>query len=404
VPSDVSETSCHRPKALDVLVVGGGPAGLSAGRTLAEAGCRVVVAEEHAVVGEPVHCTGVLAREAFDELGLPSHVTLNELRTVRFHSPSGAVVDYETPTVEAVVIDRRALDANLADRARAAGVELRTGCRVTQVLPHRRGVTVECADGSAFEARAVVLASGANYTLARRLGLGLPSVFLQSAQRELPAARGGDVEVFFGNTVAPKGFAWIVPVARPDGPHVRVGVMAEQDAEQCFMALLAQRAASWGVAADAEAPRRKVLPLGSLARTYSDRVLVVGDAAGLVKPTTGGGIYYSVVTGRIAAEVLLRGLETDRLGAGDLAQYERQWRRRFRTEFGAQMALRMLSHRMTDADIDGLFELALTDGVMPIVRRSARFNQHRRLIVELFKHPPARQVLFRRLAGSVLRA
>jgi digeranylgeranylglycerophospholipid reductase len=385
-----------------VLVVGGGPAGLSAARVLAEGGRHVIVAEEHRAIGEPVHCTGVLAREAFDELCLPAHVILNELRTVRFHAPGGAVVDYETPSVEAVVIDRGLLDATLADRARAAGVELRTGCRVTHVMPHHRGVTIECADGATFEPRAVVLAAGANYTFQRRLGLGLPSVFLQSAQCELPAARRGDVEIYFGNAVAPKGFAWVVPVARPDGPHVRVGVMAEHDAERCFDALVARVGASWGIVRTGEPPRRKMLPLGSIGRTYGDRVLAVGDAAGLVKPTTGGGIYYGVVTGRLAADVLLRGLETDRLMAGDLAGYERRWRRRLRTEFGAQMALRMLSHRMTDADIDGLFGLALTDGVMPIVRRTARFNQHKRLIVELLKHPPARQLLFRRLTSSML--
>ncbi len=386
----------------DVLVVGGGPAGLSAARALADGGRRVVLAEEHGAVGEPVHCTGVLAREAFAELGLPAHVILNELLTVRFHAPGGACVEHETPDVEAVVIDRRALDAALADRARAAGVDLRTSCRVTHIEPHAHGVTATFAGGATIESRAIVLAAGANYTLQRRLGLGLPSVFLQSAQREWPAARGGDVEVFFGNTVAPKGFGWIVPVARPEGPHVRVGVMVEHDPERYFTALVARARDSWGIVSDGEPPRRKMLPLGCLTRTYADRVLVVGDAAGLVKPTTGGGIYYGVVTGRLAAEVLLQGLESDALGAGDLSAYQRQWRRRFRAEFGAQMALRMLSHRLTDADIDGLFELALTDGVMPIVRRTARFNQHKRFILELLKHPPARQVLFRRLTSSVL--
>jgi len=63
--------------------------------------------------------------------------------------------------------------------------------------------------------------------------------------------------------------------------------------------------------------------------------------------------------------------------------------------------MRLLSQRLSDQEIDALFELAQTDGIMPIVRRTAQFNRHRNLIVALFKHPPARQIFFRRLAGAV---
>ena len=116
-----------------------------------------------------------------------------------------------------------------------------------------------------------------------------------------------------------------------------------------------------------------------------------------MKPTTGGGIYYSLVSATLAAETLIPALRSDRLDADALAVYQQRWRRRLGPEFQAQLALRMLAQRMSDAEIDSLFDLALTDGVMPIVRRTARFNRHRTLILELFKHAPARRVLFRRL-------
>jgi hypothetical protein len=60
----------------------------------------------------------------------------------------------------------------------------------------------------------------------------------------------------------------------------------------------------------------------------------------------------------------------------------------------------MLANRLADDEIENLFELARTDGIMPIVRRTAKFNRHRDLILSLFKHPPARRVLFRRLTGA----
>ena len=107
----------------DVVVVGGGPAGLYAGWKLASAGHDVVLFEEHADIGRPVHCTGVPAREAFEDLALSTDSILNELKTVRFYSPSGDMIEYSTPKVEAVVIDRVAFDRALApsDVGRACG-------------------------------------------------------------------------------------------------------------------------------------------------------------------------------------------------------------------------------------------------------------------------------------------
>jgi flavin-dependent dehydrogenase len=143
-----------------------------------------------------------------------------------------------------------------------------------------------------------------------------------------------------------------------------------------------------------------MLPLAPIARTFSDRVLAIGDAAGIVKATTGGGIYYSIVSASLAADVLARALRSDELGAAVLRKYERAWRARLGPEIDAQLELRAIAHRMDDADIEALFELARTDGIMPIVRKTAKFNHHRALIMALFRHPPARRALFDRLRAS----
>jgi flavin-dependent dehydrogenase len=142
-------------------------------------------------------------------------------------------------------------------------------------------------------------------------------------------------------------------------------------------------------------PRQKILPLGPIKRTYGDRLLVLGDAAGLVKPTTGGGIYYSLLSGQLAAETLTAKLETNALDAGALSQYETAWRSRLGSELRWQLILRRIAQRLSDDDIERLFDLARTDGIMPLVRRTATFNRHREFIVALLKHPPARRVLLR---------
>jgi digeranylgeranylglycerophospholipid reductase len=386
----------------DVIIVGGGPAGLRAGALLAARGWDVVLFEEHATAGEPVHCTGVLAAEAYDELDLPRDPVLNPLSHVRFVAPSGEVVAYTTPTVEALVIDRRLFDQQLYDRACSAGVTVITGNRVTEVSTTRSHVTVTFADGTSASARAGVLACGANYVFQRRLGMGMPSVFLQSAQVECPAAPFDTVQVHFGHRVAPSGFAWTVPVRRGGVTSARVGLMCEGNAAQHFRRFAERVGRECGLPpADDPGmePRLKMLPLAPLRKTYADRIIAVGDAAGLVKATTGGGIYYSLVSAAIAADVLDEGLRADRLGAEHLEPYHGTWRRRLGPELEAQLSLRLLANRMNDQQIDELFELAQTDGIMPIVRRTARFNRHRDLILSLFKHPPARRLFFRRVTG-----
>lgn len=389
----------------DVIVVGGGPGGLYSATLLGRAGLDVVLLEEHEVTGQPVHCTGVLAVEAFSEFGLPRTSILNPLSTARFFSPSGLSVSYTTPTTEALVVDRAVFDQNLFAMAREAGATVALGARVSSVDVHDAGVVVMAGE-TRYEARAVVLACGANYTLHRKLGLGMPAAYLRSAQLELKAQRHGDVEVHFGNHVAPQGFAWVVPVHRGNQLFARVGLMCENDAASHFRRFAAQVGDRWGLTLPVDTngdvtPRQKMLPLAPIERTYADRVLAVGDAAGLVKATTGGGIYYSLVSAAIAADVLGSALRANTLGARSLARYQKEWQRRLGDELKAQLSLRELAERMGDAEIDGLFDLAQTNGVMPIVRRTARFNQHRNLIVSLLKHPPARRLLVKELASRV---
>ena len=137
---------------------------------LAERGIRTLVCEEHARVGDPVHCTGVLSADSFARFDLPDSATLNQLTSVRFLSPGGIPVDYATPAPLATVIDRPVFDRALADRALAAGAEIRVGARVSAVETDEAGARATIG-GAVVHARMVVLACGASYRLPAALRL-----------------------------------------------------------------------------------------------------------------------------------------------------------------------------------------------------------------------------------------
>ncbi len=377
----------------DVLVIGAGPAGLAAARRVAESGFRVAVLEEHDEVGNPVNCSGVLGLEAFERFDLPVSLTRHSLSEIEFVSPRGERWAFATERPLARVVLRSELDSHLGDRARSAGAEILLRRRATSVQRMETGVRVTVSsDGvDALSCRALVVATGAGMPLLKKLGFDEMPETVLGVQTELDFA-AERVEVHLGREWAPEGFAWVVPLGTG---RAKVGLLCDRDGPAVLRRFLSRLDIGERVRGPLGPIRCSVLPLGFLPRSYEDRIVVVGEAAGHIKATTCGGIYYGMLTGEIAGDVLEGCLASNRLDAASLSTYETRWRELLEEEIASGLKLRRSVKLVGDWGIERLMALARSNGVENLIREKADFDWHRDLIREIFGHRALRKLLLR---------
>lgn len=383
----------------DLAIVGGGPAGLLTARRCAEAGLDVVLFEEHPQIGEPTHCTGIISLETAELAKIPDDIVLGRLSRARLVSPRGAACEVRwaaSGSEEILVVDRGQFDRGLAEHAQRAGAVIRAGARVDGIEVEERGVRLDV-DGRAIAARACVLACGVSYRLHRQLGLGLPGLVVHTAQVEVDAEPGETVELYFGRQVAPDGFLWAVPIRRGNRPGLKLGALARGDAGACLGRFI-ERPAVWRRLRCAPGRMiRRLLPLEPAPLTATNRMLLVGDAGGFTKPTTGGGIYYALLTASLAADTLIEAFQAGRLDGEFLSRYEERWQQQLGQDLRVSSWLRQFLTRCRDDEIDGLVRALAADSVQAVIRRTARFNRHRDVIVALLREPGIASLLLKSL-------
>jgi len=347
----------------DALVVGAGPAGSTAARNLAATGHRVLLLEEHAKVGVPVQCAGLVSRRVLALAGEGSYM-IQPVRGATVFGPSLRPFSFRADEPRAFVIDRGALDVHLADRAAAAGAVVRTAVRFDGIVrrePDGVRVRLTGADGRPEElsARVIVGADGVASAVARAARLRRPVEILPAFEAEFPEAPGDPdtVEVYLGRTFAPGLFGWWIP----DGHGgARVGLAADADgtsARAYFGRLLSHLERRFGRAlANPTAYLVSGIPIGTVPSLSADRVVLVGDAAAQVKPLSGGGIFTGIRAAELAGGVVAEALDANDLSAARLRRYDAAWHAEFSEEFRKALYLRRLFVRLTDAELDSVVE------------------------------------------------
>ncbi|MBS0393387.1 MAG: geranylgeranyl diphosphate reductase [Proteobacteria bacterium] len=317
----------------DVLVVGGGPAGATAAHDLARGGRQVALLDR---AGRIKPCGGAIPPRLIQDFEIPDSQLVAKIDGARMVSPSNRRVDMPIDGGYVGMVDRATFDEWLRERAAGAGAVRLTGS-FEELTREGGGASVRYrrADGSEgrVRARAVIGADGANSAVARQCIPGAGDTPFVAAYHEIvrsPPDGAGDFaatrcDVWYQGEVSPDFYGWVFP----HGPTTSVGVGSARKgfSLRSATAELRRRAGLDGL----ETVRREgaPIPLKPLKR-WDDgrRVLVAGDAAGVVAPASGEGIYYAMASARLAASAV-----DEFLATGD-ARILGTARRRFMAEHG----------------------------------------------------------------------
>jgi digeranylgeranylglycerophospholipid reductase len=371
----------------DVIVVGGGPIGSYTAGRLAEKGHKVLVLEKKQQPGESVCCTGIVGLECVEKFNIDDTLILRKVNGASLFPPSREELYIRRQSPQACILDRIAFDIAMAENARTSGAEFSFNSRVTDIVTESKSATVTVSGPKNQEqvmARAVVVAAGFTPPLLRRIGLGTFGDFCVGAQVEIETNDAENVEVYFGEP-APGFFAWIVPT---QPPMARIGLLMRRTPGIYLKKWLKELESRGRITAHNAETSYGAIPLKPLPQTYGDRLLVVGDAAGQVKPTSGGGIYYGLLSADIAADTLHGALADGDLSAKRLAYYERGWKKKLGRELTVGYWARKIFEKLSDRQINRIFEIVKSSSIDEAMLSAPElsFDWHSKTIIRLVRH------------------
>jgi len=337
----------------DVVVIGGGPAGTISAGLLAK-DHDVIVIENHEVSGTPTQCAGLITQDVADMSGVAPDV-LNKIYGANVFFPNGKSIEVRSKNVKAVLIDREDLDRKLAEKAIDSGAEIFYGKTYEGHNVLRNGISAKV-DGKEIVAEIMVGADGQGSRTALSLPKNGPKEYVYGIQADIRCRKEESdiMDLRIGSEFAPGFFSWEIPF----GDFIRVGLCVSQagSPNDHLKRLLNKNGLQ-----NSEVIRKYSgkIPLGGRKRTFGDRLLLIGDAAGQVKPISGGGLYPIMKAAPHLKDTVSNALSSGNMSAKGLSSYEKAWKREIGKELSRGYKIRKMYTNLNDKDynkVHGILE------------------------------------------------
>ena len=394
----------------DFVVIGAGPVGSLLAQRLTQGGASVLIIEEHAQIGRPFQCAGLVNPEAMEIVGLHDTV-LTPIWGARIHGPSGEVVSIgSTDTVRTWSVCRKLFDESILESAVDSGADLWLSSSPISAEQDDSEVSIKIStpDGEKTVRCSMLCgADGAHSWVRRRFRMGRPKEMIVGFQIEVSGYVGeeGKLDMYTGSEIAPGFFAWAIP----SGDTTRIGVWSKAELlegkspEQLLKTLMYNSQWSHRFSDCREVGRFcGPVPSGLVKRPLKGRVMLFGDAAGLCKPTTGGGIGPGFKHVETMISDLLRRVK------GELTQVQldsivAEKHKSIRKDQGRAKALRdAFLTQMGDEELDQVFSVWSKPEVTELINEVGEIENPIPLGIRMLREVPEFKSLARRAVKAVL--